>query len=33
LQHTVVGQTVDLTIVRDGEEMQISVVLGKRPER
>ncbi|MCD6552543.1 MAG: trypsin-like peptidase domain-containing protein [Anaerolineae bacterium] len=33
LQHTVVGQTVDLTVVRDGEEMHISVVLGKRPER
>jgi S1-C subfamily serine protease len=33
LQHTVVGQTVDLTILRDGEEMHISIVLSKRPER
>lgn len=33
LQHTVVGQTVDLTILRDGREMHVSVVLGKRPER
>ncbi|MBC7249806.1 MAG: trypsin-like peptidase domain-containing protein [Anaerolineae bacterium] len=33
LQHTVVGQTVDLTILRDGREMHIQVVLGERPAR
>jgi S1-C subfamily serine protease len=33
LQHTAVGQPVDLTILRDGEEMQVSVVLATRPER
>lgn len=33
LQHTVVGQTVDLTILRDGREMHLEVVLGERPAR
>lgn len=33
LQHTTVGQTVDLTILRDGKEMHISVTLGQRPKR
>jgi len=33
LQHTVVGQTVDLTILRDGKEMHVSVILDERPGR
>jgi 2-alkenal reductase len=30
-KETTVGQTVELTILRDGEELQIPVTLGERP--
>jgi 2-alkenal reductase len=33
LQHTTVGQTITLTVVRDGEEIPIQVELGERPQR
>ncbi|MDY7040433.1 MAG: trypsin-like peptidase domain-containing protein [Chloroflexota bacterium] len=33
LQHAVVGQTVRLTVLRDGREMPIPVALGRRPAR
>jgi S1-C subfamily serine protease len=30
--NTQVGQTVTLTILRDGKEMQIKIKLGERPQ-
>ena len=33
LQHTVVGQKVTLTVIRDGEQIPIQVELGERPQR
>jgi len=33
MRHTEAGQTVTLTILRDGKEMQVTVTLGKRPSR
>jgi 2-alkenal reductase len=31
VNHTEVGQTVTLTILRDGQEQQVQVTLGERP--